>query len=70
MAYVLESELTPEYVNSLIERNGYTLLNTPDISDQFALWQIQDLDGHVTNSYGLPGTRNFLIQRYVIMQNG
>lgn len=69
MAYVLNVDLTPEYIQTLIDRNGYVLLSTPDPTDPYTQYNLQDLDGAVTNCWGMISARNFLVDRYVIMQN-
>jgi hypothetical protein len=64
--YVLNENLTDEYIQELITRCGFTDITPPD---EQPYW-IQDLDGGISITTNLPGVRNYLITQWLIQQNG
>lgn len=70
MAYVIDANLTSEYIATLISRVGFTDVTSsypPDIYGE--VLAIQDLNGNINFFSNLGSVRDFLILAYVIQQN-
>lgn len=64
--YVLIADLTDEYIQELITRNGYTDVTQPD---SYYPYSIQDTDSNIDNFGSIQQARDWLITRYLIVQN-
>jgi hypothetical protein len=70
MAYVLNTDLTDSYIQSLITRNGFSNIVSQSPYNEFGwMYAIEDLNGNVAGFTDLPSARDWLIQQYVIIQN-
>lgn len=71
MTYVLNADLTDAYIQSLIARNGFTSVIDQVPFNEFGwLYAIRDLNGNVQGFGDMPSARDWLVQQYVLMQNG
>lgn len=67
MAYVLVTNLTDAYIQTLITRNGFT-----DVTSQhpgLGMYVIQDLDGNLSVYRDMASIRDEMIRQYLIQQN-
>lgn len=68
MTYVLNADLTDEYIQSLITRNGFSDV-TAEVQNGY-LYVIQDLNGNQLNIGSMQDARDWLVMQYLIIQNG
>lgn len=70
MSYVLDADLTEEYVFSLVDRCGFVNVTSDPQWEGRGLYMIQDLDGGIGSYWDLSSLRTSMIQHYLIQQNG
>lgn len=70
--YVADKDLTNTYIQSLISRNGFIDVTLQYQSQNIDGWvyAIQDLEGSVSFYYDMASTRDDMIRKYLIIQNG
>lgn len=70
MTYVLNTNLTNDYIQSLITRNGFTDVTSQSPYNEFGwLYGIMDLNGNVQAFQDMSAARDWLVQQYVLIQN-